>query len=172
MAGFFFPSTHFCATLYLLLLFGVLFVCIFLADRDYYGSQEDRANQTTPLRLHITVDTSPSGRSAPIHLPRGRAALPRVALHSFIRSREGFSYLQRILQIRHPDQRMADTMLPRPSELPRSYKSSIPTCVSVLAPLCLSRVGGLTSRHGLSTRSISCGRMTVRSSRRFLWPPT
>ena len=90
--------------------FLVCVFCIFLADRDYHGSQEDRPSQTTPLRLHIKSKTSPSGRSTPIHLQGGRAALPRVALQPFIRSGEGFSYLKRILQLHHPDQRMENTM--------------------------------------------------------------
>ena len=67
--------------------------CRFLADCDYYGSQEDRPSQMTPFQLHIMGGTSPSGRSSPIHFPGGRATLPRVTLHPFIRSGEGFSYL-------------------------------------------------------------------------------
>ena len=51
-------------------------------------------------------------------------------------------------------------------------RDSIPTCVSGLAPPCLSEVGGSTSGHRPSTRSISCGTTTVRSTRRYLWPPT
>ena len=33
--------------------------CRFLADRDYYGPQEDRPNQTIPFRLHIMGGTPP-----------------------------------------------------------------------------------------------------------------
>ena len=45
----FFSPPIFCATLCLLLLSGMCFVCKFIADHDYYGSQEDRARKTTPL---------------------------------------------------------------------------------------------------------------------------
>ena len=41
-----------------------------------------------------------------------------------------------------------------------------------LAPLCLSEVGGSTSGHGPSTKSINYGRTAVRSTRCYLWPPT
>ena len=93
----------------LLLLFGVrFFFCRFLADRDYYGSQEIHPNQMTPLHLHILGGTSPSGRPMPIHLSGGRVALPRVALQPFIRSGAEFSCIQRILQLQHPEQRMED----------------------------------------------------------------
>ena len=63
-------------------------------------------------------------------------------------------------------------VLPRPLEWPRSYESSTPTCLSGLAPLCLSGVGGSTSGHGPSTRSISYKRTSVRSTEHYLWTPT
>ena len=50
--------------------------------------------------------------------------------------------------------------------------SSTPTCHSGLASWCLSEVGGSTSGHEPSIGSFICGRMTVRSTKRFLWPPT
>ena len=63
-------------------------------------------------------------------------------------------------------------VLPRPSEWPQSYESYIPTYVSGLAPLCFSGVGGSSSRPRPSTKSINCGTTTMRSTRRYLWPPT
>ena len=39
-------------------------------------------------------------------------------------------------------------MLPQPLEWPWSYESSIPTCVSGLAPWCFFGVGGSTLGHG------------------------
>ena len=78
----------------------------FQAVSDYYGAQEDRPSQATPLWLHIPGNTSPSGRSASFHFSGGRAALPRVALHPFLRPRVGFSNLECVLQFHHPDSRL------------------------------------------------------------------
>ena len=62
--------------------------CRLLVDYNYYGSQEDHASQTTPLRLNIMGGTSPSGQSTPIHLSRAeRLYNMSLCIRSFIPER-------------------------------------------------------------------------------------
>ena len=105
---FFLSSTHFYALHHLLFFLCAIFFFRFLAVHDYYGAQEDCPSQATPLWFHIPCSTSPFGRSAPFHFSGGRAALPRVALHPFLRSEAGFSALECVLQFHYSDSRLAD----------------------------------------------------------------
>ena len=170
-----FSSTNFlCAPLSPALVWCAFF-CRFLADRDYYGPQEDRPSQTTPLRLHITGDTSPSGRSEQKLFSQEAEQLYHellcnrsfVSERGFPTSNAFFNSLSRPEDGRHymPP---PPPPPPRPPEWPRSYESSIPTCVFGLAPLCLSGVGGSSSGPGPSTRYISYGMTTVRSTMLYL----
>ena len=109
-------------------------------------------------------------KSTSIHLPRSRAALPQVTLHSFIRFREGFSYLQHILQLFHPDQRMENIVCsPDPRSCPSRTRVPFQPAFLGWHHAVLFEVGGSTSGHGSQTSSINCGRKTVRSTRRYLW---
>ena len=168
----FFPPPVFCAPLHLMLLSGVHFLQISSRPRLLWlprrpSKPNDTASaphheQHLPLRT-IRADSSPgrqsgstTSRFATIHSFRKEVFLPQThSSTSPSRPEDGRHY-----------------MLPRPPEWPRSYESSILTCVSGLAPLCLSEVGGSTSGHGPSTKSISCGRTTVRSIGHYLWKPT
>ena len=55
----FFPFTRFLCSPSSLALVWCAFFCRLLANRHYYGPQEDRPSQTTPLRLHITAAPPP-----------------------------------------------------------------------------------------------------------------
>ena len=129
--------------------------------------------KTVPAKQHCLGSTSQVAPPPPDDPCRffSREAERLYHLQPFIRSGEGFSYLKRIIQLHHPDQRMADTVCsPDPQSGP--CRTRVPSQPGFPSWHHLSRVGRSTSGHGPSTRSISYGRATMKSTRRYLWPLT